>query len=126
MRDRLVEEICEKGELKPYRSEVKMAIELAWDCGFKVCTRYDSPNSETVWDEKLIRVAVGRVVEAGLPCLWDLLHEIGHIKDGNPGHRLSLKERIPREDRAWGNAWILVKEYFPMVPFQNQFVEKYF
>lgn len=36
-----MDEICTNGELHAYRRELEIAIQLAWNHGFTVTTRYD-------------------------------------------------------------------------------------
>jgi hypothetical protein len=119
----IVDELCACGALADYREEVDRVIKLAGDYGFIVATRSDIPQSSTDWTRKCIHLAIGVGVEKGLPLLWDLLHEIGHVVDGFPPHNeLTLDELIIRESQAWTNAWNLVRQKLPSLNrYRDQF-----
>ena len=125
MADRTIEEICTVGELMAYRKEVEMAVELARHYGFTVAGRYDRSNACVLRGAEInfIRIPLGEAAQKGLPLLWSMLHEIGHVIDGAPCQLdLSLEERIPREHRAWDNAWELVEKHIPsMIGFREHF-----
>lgn len=122
MKDRIVEEICKCGDLDKYRREVEITNVLAHQYGFNVVTRSDLPQSSTDWTNKYIRLALGTGVPKGLPIMWDLLHEIGHVLDGNPSHSLPPEKQYLREKRAWANAWSVVKKHLPILTrFSEQF-----
>ncbi len=107
---RIIDELCARGQLEKYRETVEQIIIIANQYGFGVCTRYDSLKSNIEWGKtKIIRIAINEETK-GLGLIWDLLHEIGHLIDGEPKKEDFCKQEIiAREEKAWENAWGMVQ-----------------
>ena len=106
-RERIFNEITDLGNLECYSEELNLIIDLicSYDQDIKLCTRTDTTPSSIIWNEKIIRLNLSDKREKGLPVMWDLLHEYGHLMDGDPGiKKLSIEEIILREKSAWDKA----------------------
>lgn len=117
-----IKEFCDISDVKLYCHELEIAIKLAGDMGFSVGTRYDCIQSTTIWASRCILISLKEGAAKGLDLIWDLLHEIGHVRDGDPGCHLSCQEKIRREISAWRNGWDLVESHFPTL---SIFYERY-
>ncbi len=110
MEQRHIDGICHYGKVKDYKEEVSTIVRAIWENGFPVfLTWYREDESSTKWhlDGTPIEVRIRIKNESlGLPIIWSLLHEFGHILDGYTGDPKTKPpdEQMNREKQAWENA----------------------
>ena len=115
-RERIFNEIIDLGNLESYSEELNLIIDLicSYDKDIKLCTRTDATPSSIIWNDKIIRLNLCDKREKGLPVILDLLHEYGHLLDGNTGQKkLSIEEIILREKSAWDKAQAVIEKKLP-------------
>ena len=104
----VLNEFCDKGKIEMYRNEVALILDTIRTKGVKVSPTYNHETvSSTLWSDKGVAVRIRiriKVDFLGLPVIWDLLHEYGHMLDLPLKSGLSNQERLNREERAWDNA----------------------
>jgi hypothetical protein len=85
---RALDEICAKGQVENLRNEIEDVIAKVAKYGFVVSGVYGHTQdlmSKTTWHpEKRIRI---NLTNPGINVFFDLLHEFGHVLDGDPGQR---------------------------------------
>lgn len=105
---RVVNEICTKVEIPEYESTISRLVTKAEVYSFQVCCQYITDQSVTEWGtSRLIRLGIKSGKAKGITVIWDLLHELGHLMDGEPE---SGKDML-REKSAWNHALELLNEF---------------
>jgi hypothetical protein len=102
---RLVDEICDIGKLKEFRSPLTDLITRIYAEGLKVSTRYDIGQSSIFRGH--IRVTLVGVIEP-LDIIWEMMHEYGHFLSGE---RKPEDSDIQREEMAWSYADKLISSF---------------
>jgi hypothetical protein len=114
----ILNEICAKGNLSEYREEVGEIISKIEHTGFRVSCWDNSVQSVTEWGSKLVRVGMKDNTGSKFHVIWDMLHEYGHVVDGQP---TSQNPDYDREFSAWENARHTLIEIPRLMEFKDEF-----
>lgn len=106
-KDRFMREICRHAGIEEFRELVYEMVEIISSNGFSVCCRNDIDQSVIEWSNYLIRIYVPINPSRNLGSLWSLLHETGHLVNGNNGPSKQS------ELEAWKFAQNIVERSFP-------------
>ncbi len=114
----ILNEICVKGNVTEYRLEVAKIVSKIEEEGFRVSCWDGSILSVTEWGSRLVRIGMKDNTNFQFSIIWNLLHEYGHILDGEP---ISPTANYGREVSAWENAWKTLIEMPRLMEFKNEF-----
>jgi len=112
--DRIINEIVSNGMLEEYKPTIMQIAKLVSERKFSIAPKYNDFTSSVDWHSKLIRLSL-KDSSKGKKILWDLLHELGHLIDGEVSNHLHGEELVFREMSAWANA----KEIMRQLPVFN-------
>lgn len=113
---RIIDEICNKGDLESYRTIISSIYIIIQNEGFELLTRYDIGQSSLNWSNKSIRISLKK--KDNLFILWDLLHEFGHLLSKRKDEKDMI---LGREKVAWDYAEIELKKHDKLIAHLNNF-----
>ena len=116
--NRIVREICYKANLIDYKKEVETIIMKIESSGFRVSCWDNSVNSVIEWGNKLIRIGMQDDTDDKFHVIWDMLHEYGHVLDGQP---TSQSPNYQREVSAWKNATKILIQIPGLIGLKKEF-----
>jgi len=123
MNDRVLNEICSKGNLGGYRETLKIILEgiLNANCCLSISDISNRSSIEQLKNKSShIRIGLKNKRSNNLSVIWDILHEYGHHLSGFPTYK---QPKINREKKAWNYAEIELKKHTKLIEKFGDFKE---